>query len=106
MEMWMKGKQMGVVHLDAMVLLNHPVPSKSDFCWLTAHGPLFIVRAHVLFEFFTGFWRSWSKVGYDLGAGLFVQTMVTQGVWLQYMRCSQYASSESLHHENHSNNRL
>jgi len=30
MEVWMKGKQMGVVHLDAMVLLNHPVPSKSD----------------------------------------------------------------------------
>lgn len=30
MEVWMKGKQMGVVHLDAMVLLNRPVPSKSD----------------------------------------------------------------------------
>lgn len=74
----MKGKQMGVVHLDAMVLLNHPVPSKSDLRVLTAHGPLFIVLAHVLVEFFTGFWRSWSEVIHDLGAGLLVQTTVTR----------------------------
>ena len=44
--------------------------------WLTAHGPLFIVLAYALVEFFTGFWRSRPEVGHDLGRGLFVQTTV------------------------------
>ena len=69
---------MGVVHLDAMVLLNHPVPSKSDLCVGLQRTDLFIVRAHALVEFSTGCWRSRSEVSHDLGPGLFVQTMVRE----------------------------
>jgi hypothetical protein len=47
MEVWMKGKQMGVVHLDAMVLLNRPVPSKSDLLAYSARTSFYCARSCV-----------------------------------------------------------